>query len=268
MAEWLACWLPGLSLPGTPSNHMKLFSRLLAGALVAGSLFVLPLKAQQGMGGPNIGSDAAFLKVFENFKGFSSDVEITIASSKQGNMTMVASMAFADKKVRTDMDLTKIKSAQMPPEAMEQVKAMGMARMVTLVFPEKKEMFMIYPDLKAYAKMSLPNVPDAKADAAVQPKVTDQGTETFEGHLCIKRKVEVTVAGKTQVFLILAAKDMKEFPIRMEMNQADAHVVMVYRNVKMDIPAASLFELPAGFNAYPSMQQMMQAEMMKRMGGQ
>jgi len=248
---------------------MKLFFRILAGALVAGSILVLPLKAQQDMGGPNIGSDAAFIKVFENFKGFSGEVEISIDSPSQGKMSMPCSMEFADKKVRTEMDLTKIKSAHMPPEAMEQVKAMGMARMYNLIFPEKKEMFFIYPDLKAYAKMSLPGMADTKADAAVlQPKVTDLGSETVDGHACIKRKVEISAAGKTQVFTLWAAKDMKEFPIRLEMTQGDAHIVMVYHNVKLDTPPASRFELPAGFNAYPSMQQMMQTEMMKRMGGQ
>jgi len=248
---------------------MKLFSRILAGALVAGSILVLPLKAQQGMGGPNIGSDAAFIKVFENFKGFSAELEIAIDSPSQGKMSMPCTMEFADKKVRTEMDLTKIKSAQMPPEAMEQLKAMGMAHMCNIIFPEKKEMYMIYPDLKAYAKMSLPGVPDVKTDAAaLQPKITDIGSETIEGHACIKRKVEITAAGKTQVFTLWAAKDIKEFPIKVEMNQGDAHIVMVYHNVKLDTPPASRFELPTGFNAYPSMQQMMQAEMMKRMSGQ
>jgi hypothetical protein len=247
---------------------MKLISRLFAGALVAGSLLVLPLKAQQGMGGPGIGSDAAFLKVFENFKGFSADCEIALESKSQGTMSMTCTMDFAEKKVRTEMDLTKIKSAQMPPEAMEQVKAMGMARMCNIIYPEKKEMYMIYPDLKAYAKMPIPGAPDVKADAAVQPKVTDIGAETIEGHACIKRKVEVTLANKTQVFTIWAAKDLKEFPIKVDMNQGDSHIVMIYHNVKLDTPPASRFELPAGFNAYTSMQQMMQAEMMKRMSSQ
>lgn len=247
---------------------MKLFSRLLAGALVAGSFLLLPLKAQQGMGGPSVGSDAAFIKLFENFKGFSSECEISIDSPAQGKMTLFCTMDLSDKKVRTDMDLTKMKSAQMPPEAMEQVKAMGMARMCSIVLSDKKEMYLIYPDLKAYAKMASPGTPATKEEAAVKPKETDLGNETVEGHACIKRKVEVTAGGKTQVFTTWVAKDMEEFPIRLEMDESGAHVVMIFHKVKLEAPAASRFELPTGFTAYSDMQQMMQAEMMKRMGSQ
>jgi hypothetical protein len=42
---------------------------------------------------------------------------------------------------------------------------------------------------------------------------------------------------------------------------------MLFKNVSLAKPAASLFDPPADFKKYDSVQQMMQQEMMKRMGG-
>jgi hypothetical protein len=42
---------------------------------------------------------------------------------------------------------------------------------------------------------------------------------------------------------------------------------MLFKNVSLTKPAASLFDPPAGFKKYDNIQQLMQQEMMKRMGG-
>jgi hypothetical protein len=42
---------------------------------------------------------------------------------------------------------------------------------------------------------------------------------------------------------------------------------MLFKNISFDKPADSLFAPPADFTKYDSVQSMMQAEMMKRMGG-
>jgi hypothetical protein len=42
---------------------------------------------------------------------------------------------------------------------------------------------------------------------------------------------------------------------------------MLFKDVKLAKPDASLFDPPAGYKHYDNLQQMMQQEMMKRMGG-
>ena len=60
---------------------------------------------------------------------------------------------------------------------------------------------------------------------------------------------------------------MKKFPVEIQTTESSGDVTMLFKNVSLTKPAASLFDPPADFKKYDNVQQMMQQEMMKRMGG-
>jgi hypothetical protein len=53
----------------------------------------------------------------------------------------------------------------------------------------------------------------------------------------------------------------------MQMAQKGNTLIVKYQAPKLESPEASLFEIPAGYTKYPSVQALMQAAMMKMLGG-
>ena len=89
----------------------------------------------------------------------------------------------------------------------------------------------------------------------------------MDGHSCVKNKVIVTdKEDKKHEFTVWNATDLKKFPVKVETIQGGKNVVILYKDVKFEKPADSLFEPPADFKRYESMGAMMQQEMMKRGG--
>jgi hypothetical protein len=66
---------------------------------------------------------------------------------------------------------------------------------------------------------------------------------------------------------VWTAPDLKNFPLKIETQEAGQTVTLLFKDVKLAPPDAAQFEPPAGLKKYDSMMTMMQQEMMKRMGG-
>ena len=97
---------------------------------------------------------------------------------------------------------------------------------------------------------------------------TAAGKETIDGHPCVKNKIVVTDAkGKKTEGFVWNASDLKDFPIQVEVHSDKTVTTIHYTEPKFEKPEAKLFDTPAGYTKYASMQQMMQAAMMKMMGG-
>jgi hypothetical protein len=98
--------------------------------------------------------------------------------------------------------------------------------------------------------------------------MTEIGKETVEGQACVKNRTVVTdETGKKQEFTTWNATALKDFPIRTETVQDGNTVTSTFKDIKLTKPDASEFAAPSGFQRYPGMMEMLQAEMMKRMGG-
>ena len=67
-------------------------------------------------------NDNAPITSLERFSAFSAKMDISIAEgkSKKDPMEMIMNISFLDGKVRTDMDMSEIKSAQIPPQVAAQ----------------------------------------------------------------------------------------------------------------------------------------------------
>jgi hypothetical protein len=93
------------------------------------------------------------------------------------------------------------------------------------------------------------------------------GAETVEGRACDKYKVSVTGDNNEKHEAILWCDPrLKDFPIQMQLNQPDATVIMVYRQVKLEQPDPQMFEATAGYAKYTSIEKLMQDAISKRLG--
>jgi hypothetical protein len=103
-----------------------------------------------------------------------------------------------------------------------------------------------------------------------EPKLekTLLGKETLDGHPCEKSKVIMTDAnGKRSEALVWAATDLKDFPIQIQTTEKGETVILRYAKIQTTKPDAKLFEVPAGYTTYDSMQAFGMGVMQKMMGG-
>lgn len=233
-------------------------------------LNLLPVHAQpgSGMGGSGRGTpqiSAAMTKLFGDNQAFSATVESNIKLQKGDTITMPGKIAFDSGKSRFEMNMSDAKGSALPPEAVAQMKSMGMDRMVIISLPEQKKSVLIYPGLNAYAEMPTPESAAAK-EADFKITTTELGKETVDGHPCVKNKAVVTDdKGKEHVSTVWNATDLKNFPVKIDTTEEGMTMTMVFKNVKLAKPDADQFNPPAGFKKYDSMMSLMQQEMMKRM---
>ncbi|MDB6028442.1 MAG: hypothetical protein JWM68_4665 [Verrucomicrobiales bacterium] len=246
---------------------MKKYLGILTALAVS---FTLSSHAQRGGMGPSTPQfGGAMSKYFGDNSNFSSDIEMQ-SKDPQGNaISIPGKMAFSDGKVRFEMNLAEMKSGNKPSPAAAQMKAMGMESMVTISQPAKKVSLMIYPGMKAYLEMPVP-----EADASENPKedykmeMTELGKETIDGHPCVKNKAVVSdKKGTKHEATIWNATDLKNFPVKLEQTEQGQHTTMLFKKVQFAKPDAAQFEAPAEYKKYDDMQEMMQEIMMKKLGG-
>lgn len=247
---------------------MNVLLRLLALCTLALPLLTAPARAQgAGLGnGTGFGADKIIFKLLEPVKGFSADLRIQIRNTSGATLELPAKVDYAQQMARLDIDMSKAKGDQLPAEALEQIKAMGMSLMSSLTFLDKGQTLVIYPKLKAYAKLPAEDSTSAAQLAALSLKAEEQGQETIDGHVCVKRRYSGKLpTGKAVSLTAWCARDLKEFPLRMQFIENDSSVTMSYSELRLEPPLPARFALPSGYTEYPSIQEMIQGEMMKRL---
>jgi hypothetical protein len=233
--------------------------RQLMALLAAGSFLLanpgLQAQIQMPLASSSGGFNASLAKFFGANKAFSAQAE-ALVRAKPTSETSTIPMGFAllDGKIRMELDLTRIRSKQMTPEAVSMVKQMGMNRMVSVIAPEKKLMYVLYPLLQAYVE--LPLTEDQSGELKIE--TSEAGKEAVEGHPCAKRKVVVTdEKGRKQEGFTWNATDLRDFPVKMEFADTEATITMIFRDIKLSPPDAKAFEAPAGFTKHADMQALM-----------
>lgn len=254
---------------------MKKFLSILSVALSA--LMLCSARAQMGGsprgggggGGGNPNLTGAMLKLFGNNQIFSANLEFQISdSSSPDAMSLPGKIKFDNGKTRFDMNMSDMKGGNLPPGAAAQFKAMGMDQVCAISRPDAKSAYLIYPGMQAYVVNPAPenastNLDDYKMD------VTELGKETIDGHACTKNKVTVTEKdGSQHRSTVWNASDLNKFPVKIETSEEDRKMVLLFTQISFAKPDAGQFDAPAGFTKYDSMNSMIQAVLMKRMGSQ
>lgn len=232
-------------------------------------LGLAPAFAQMGRGaghGPNLGGPMG--KLFAANPTFSAAMEFETSGGQMGTITMPGKISFDGGKSRFEMNMSEMRSASMPAGAATQMKAMGMDTMISISRPDLKVAYAVYPGLKSYAEVALQDSSSTASADDYKVETAELGKETIDGHDCAKNKVTVTDKdGKKTESTVWNATDLKNFPIKVVTGEAGQTVTMAFKNISTTKPDASLFEAPAGYTKYDNVQAMMQAEMMKKMGG-
>jgi hypothetical protein len=246
-------------------NLMKKYFLILT--LVILSLEIFPVRAQLGgaPGVPQFGNGME--KLFGDNQAFSATLQMQM-NSTGSPMTMSGKMSFDKGSSRTEMDMADMKGGGLPPDAMTQMKSMGLDRMVTISQSNKKVVYVVYPNAQSYTEMTPPDSAAATTNTDSKVEITELGKETVAGHPCVKNKAVVTdKQGEKHEFTVWNATDLKNFPVKIEMNEQGSAITVSYQNISFAKPDASLFSPPTGFTKYDSVQEMMQSVMMKKIGG-
>jgi len=243
---------------------LKTLAALGAGA----GLFTSAANAQLP-GGNQAGLNAAMLKLFGDIGGFTSKAEVRLQEKDSSDtMTMTVDFAMLDGKVRMDLDMSGLKSKRVPPETLAAFKAAGLDKLATIVRPDRKSTLLIYPTVRGYAETLMSKEEAASLERKFKIEKTRLGNETIGGHRCEKNKVVVSADnGERHEATVWYAMDLKNFPIKVQMEQPQMTVVLQYRDVKLAQPEAGRFEPPGGFTKHPSAEQLMQDAMLRTFSG-
>ena len=213
--------------------------------LLAGLLQSLTALAQM----PDVGGvDSAMIKLFGNNPSFTAQADVRVMNSNHVVWLQMPSVfAAADAKLRVDVDLKRVKSRMLNPAALNMLTQAGMDRVTSVIRPDRKATFIIYPGKKSFVAMPL-----AVEDAQIASQKVEKrplGRETIDGHACVKNLS--TVKSSKGSVLIQAttwnAADLKDFPIQIEMKEGANATVMHFQNVNFTKPDPRLFDVPAGY---------------------
>lgn len=241
---------------------------------VAGCLATAALTSAHGSAGRSgdvVGERLA--RLFEKTGGFLATAQTTIESAKDITV-METAYTMRDGRLRTEMNLGKLKvtpkkgkpkrGAADDADAADMAE-MGLDQQVSLVVPENNVVYLIYPKLKAYIEVATPAAKRTGA-AGSEPQWKEIGRETVAGHPCVKYLVTTTGPdGKVEELTAWKATDLKDFIIQTQMVADGDLVTTTFRDIRLEKPPAALFEVPAGYRKYGSMQELMMGAMQQMM---
>lgn len=250
-------------------NKRHFLLALTAIALATTLVHAQPGGRRGGMGGPSGPKfGGAWQRLFDEHKSFNAAIVMSSKSGPMADAMVPGTIAYDEGLSRFEMDISKIEGGRMPPGMGEQLRAMGMAEIVVITRPDKKIAYMIYPGAEAYAENALTEEQTGEGAKKFKVEITKLGEEKVDGHPCVKNKVVITDdKDQKHEATTWAATDLKNFPVKIEMEQDGGLVTLNFADVKFGKPAAAQFEVSKGFTKYESMQTLMQGIMMKQLGG-
>jgi hypothetical protein len=222
--------------------------------VILGCLVFASVSSAQMPGGPPPEGCVALAKFLTNDVAFTATAKVVRAGQ-----TMVMFFAVSGGRMRNEMDMTKMSGVR--ADDLDGMKQMGMDKMVILNLADKHAAYIVYPNMQSYCDMpGVKSKPDGKVEK------TKLGSDTVEKHPCTKSKLLFTATdGQTSEALVWEATDMKDFPIQYQTVDEGQTTTTTFTNIKIGKPDASLFELPASYKRYGSMQEMMMGNMQRMM---
>ena len=206
------------------------------------------------------GIDAALAKLFGEVKAFTAQAEVEVYGAGE-HLMMSTPMTFAllTNKIRVEVDITRLKNKDLPAGTMESMKQMGMDKIYSIMRPDRKTSYIVYPGLKSYLAQPMSrDDPDWSNDALkVDRKVI--GKETLDGQACVKHLVTISdVQGNQQEATTWNDPKLRNFPIQIQIANEEHQATIRFRDVKFAQPHATLFEMPKGYTAYDNPQELVQ----------
>ena len=203
-------------------------------------------------------------KLFGDNQAFSASMVLQSTDSSSNISIMPGKISFDAGKSRFEVNMTEVQSKLMPAGVAAQLKPMGLDQMVMVARPDKKAAYLVYPGMQSYVQTVVSDAESSATNGDYKVETTELGKETVDGHPCVKNKIIVTGKdGAKHESTVWNAKDLKNFPVKIQ----TADTTMLFKNVVLARPAASLFETPPDYTRYDDMQTMVQQQIIKRMSG-
>jgi len=234
---------------------------IISTVLSAGALLITVLAARaQMVPGPNLsGVDAGLTRLLGDHKAFSAEVVLRVYdTNEQEVLSTTAGFAIRGDRLRMDVDMSKLRSKDLPAGIAGGLQQLGMEQVVSLVLPEKRCSYVIYPGLESILKVPMDEGDLRLATSDFRLEREAIGSETLDGHRCTKYRVTVTDA---------SGGTLRDFPLQIQMADKQNVMILRFRNPKLVAPQAELFVVPGGYKQYDSQRELMQAVMMKALGG-
>ena len=244
--------------------------KTLLTSLCASLLLALPVaQAQQAGGIPAISAQAPFLaaalsEFFSDTRAFTASVELALAAKEGGeSMKLPFGVAMADGKMRWELNLANVKSAELPPEALTGIKEMGLDRMAFIYLPSKP-LTLLLPGMKTYIELPTPKPEGVQKQA--QEKIgrlekTELGRETIAGQPTVKYAVKIP--GDDGTATVWQATNLQNLPVKILITKAQQTYQLQLSNVRLGQPDAAIFVVPAGFAKQADLSAAIQAAAMK-----
>lgn len=164
--------------------------------------------------------------------------------------------------------------------AKTRIENVGMKNIVTIVLNDTKKMITLNTDKKLYHEQ--PNKQPDQMVSYYDPDMVFEkkkiGTEKIGGYLCNKYDAiyyRKSKPGEKHKAVIWEATDLKDFPIKMEFNTPQGKKTIMYKDIKLGVAKASMFEVPKGYKKVNAVYEVMDIgtgtgmdkmeEMMKKM---
>ena len=214
-----------------------------------------------GIPGGELGYNAAMAKLFADVPYFSADVETTLTNlTDKTRLSIPMRMHKRQDQLRIEVDFVKLKGTGLAMQGLAAMQNIGMARMTSLIDPKQKGMTVLFPDLKAYSKVSMSEADLPEDGFKVSKKAA--GKETVNGQACMRQKVTLTSTdGQKVEATTWEATALGNFPIRMLFQQKEGSMNMAFRDVVLQAPADDLFKVPTDHKSFDSMSSLMQEAM-------
>ena len=235
------------------------------------SLMLSGLAAYAQMPGGNgpAGMSAALTKLFGSTTAFAAKGEMHITDAGHSEVAFwPMDFAISDRRIRVKIDLTETRNKSMPPGTADMLKKIGMSEVVSIIRPDKKVLYVIYPDQRALLAMPLPKEDYEGSDKAPKVSKTVLGKETIDGHPCVKNRVLISdSAGQTAEAITWDATDLKNLPIQIETQEKDSASLVRFTQIQFGRPDEALFEPPSGYTRYDNAEDLKLGVMKKMMDG-
>ena len=205
--------------------------------------------------------DSSMLKFLDVSNSFSATMETEMDGK------LAVQVAIRDGMSRVDMDITKVEqkeSDSVMKEYFADLKKVGTVESASIFNPNQKSMFTILPKLKVYLQQPIPDDALEQLKRRPKPERVELGKEKVDGHPCTKYKLsfdkevmDVWRTWETPSAIVWSADDLNGCPLRIQVinSTGETNGTCVFKDIKTNKPASSLFEPPKDFKKFDNSQE-------------
>ena len=202
------------------------------------------------------------VRVFDGIRAFTAraDIQVLNAARKETQRTPM-NFALLDGKLRVEVNVADTKSAAVTPAAIATYKQMGLDQIHCIIRPDQRLVHFVFPRIRSYVDVPMlaTDVEITGKDARIQKAAA--GKENAVGRVCGKNRFTVR-SSKGAVLLdatTWTAPDLKDFPVQILVPDKENMTILRFQQVQLATPAATLFDPPAGFTRFASVDALLNA---------